>query len=179
MSKALAQTKAEEWRPVVGHEGWYEVSSSGKIRRISPNHGAAVGRILRPSTGKNGYPKVRLSKAGKTKTKSVHRLVLEAFSGPCPTKYEARHLDENKQNSRIENLRWGTRKENYADRVKHGWNQCGSNNVSAKLAWDQVAEIKAASGPQRVIAKRLGISRANISLIKQGKTWSTKGAHHV
>jgi predicted transcriptional regulator len=51
----------------------------------------------------------------------VHRAVLTAFRGPYPGKgFEARHLDGNKQNNRLGNLAWGTRRENADDRIRHG-----------------------------------------------------------
>jgi hypothetical protein len=54
-------------------------------------------------------------------TKKVHSLVLEAFVSPKPTnKHQARHLDGNSTNNKLENLCWGTAKENAADKKRHG-----------------------------------------------------------
>ncbi|QZE10566.1 hypothetical protein SEA_SCOOBYDOOBYDOO_251 [Mycobacterium phage ScoobyDoobyDoo] len=54
------------------------------------------------------------------KTRLVHRLVLEAFVGPCPPGMETRHLDDDPSNNRLSNLCWGTRLENTMDRVQNG-----------------------------------------------------------
>lgn len=54
------------------------------------------------------------------KNKYIHRLVLEAFVGPCPDGMEALHSDGNKTNNNVDNLRWGTPSENNRDIVKHG-----------------------------------------------------------
>jgi hypothetical protein len=67
------------------------------------------------------YP--TLSWFDKTLTPSerlMHRLMLETFRGPRPKGQECRHLDDNKHNWRIENLKWGTRFENGQDRVRNG-----------------------------------------------------------
>lgn len=54
------------------------------------------------------------------KNKYIHRLVLEAFVGPCPDGMKALHADGNKTNNNVKNLRWGTSAENNLDIVKHG-----------------------------------------------------------
>ena len=60
----------EVWRPVVGFEGWYEVSSRGRVRRVG-------GRPLRPATNSWGYRYVALSRRGVAVTRNVHALVPE------------------------------------------------------------------------------------------------------
>ena len=69
----------EDWRPVVGYEGWYEVSSLGRVRRARPGLGARVGHILSPQLSNNGYLMVPLCREGCRRYRSVHRLVGEAF----------------------------------------------------------------------------------------------------
>lgn len=61
----------EEWRPVVGYEGRYEVSSLGRVRRV---------KIIFPSKKKHGYMQVSLvDKAGVRRSLRLHRIVAEAF----------------------------------------------------------------------------------------------------
>lgn len=69
---------------------------------------------------KNGYLAIVLHKGGDTKTKYVHRLVLESFTGPAPEGMECLHIDGDKTNNHLDNLRWGTRQENILDIVRHG-----------------------------------------------------------
>src|SRR5699024_4528685 len=104
----------ETWKPVVGYEGLYEVSNTGKVWSIRR------GRVLRPRKKSDGHLRVGLWKAGKGKEKYVHRLVLEVFVAPCPEGMECLHIDGNPENNRVDNLRWGTRGENMLDRVRHG-----------------------------------------------------------
>lgn len=104
----------DEWRDVVGFEGLYLVSSRGEIksveRRKSNNGGTQFVnervRVLTPD--KDGYLKVCLSKNGRHYVKSVHRLVAEAF---IPNPYDLpviNHINEDKQDNRVENLEWCT-----------------------------------------------------------------------
>lgn len=97
---------AEEWRPVVGYEGRYEVSNRGRLR--GPHWGVVKARNNR------GYRAVTLvdSPHGGRKTYSVHRLVMAAFVGPCPVDKQVNHIDGNKSNNYIENLEYVTQTEN-------------------------------------------------------------------
>lgn len=113
-------TIEEEWRPVVGYEQVYSVSSFGRIRRDKQSPGAVKGRILKTSKGHRGHLAVDLSNGPHARSYSVHRLVLEAFVGPCPEGMEALHGDGIPGNNRVDNLRWGTKHENRMDSVKHG-----------------------------------------------------------
>ncbi|AUX81960.1 HNH endonuclease [Mycobacterium phage Frankie] len=115
----------EVWRPVVGQEGNYEVSNLGRVRSLDrqidvDGRGRRYmrGRVLSLVPMKNGYRLAALP-GGK---KLVHRLVLEAFSGPCPPGAEGCHNDGDRSNNRIENLRWDTRTANNIDAVDHRTN---------------------------------------------------------
>lgn len=102
----------EIWKPVKGYEGLYEVSNLGRVRRLWPISGHY--RMLKTfvRNHEQGYWAVNLSKGGKMRTLSVHRLVAEAFI-PNPNNLpEVNHKDENKSNSHVENLEWCTAKYN-------------------------------------------------------------------
>jgi len=107
-------TTAPEWRPVVGYEGLYVVSSTGLVRSLT------TGRLLTTRPGGAGYPNARLRRDGKCRTFYVHRLAGEAFIGPLPKGMVTRHLDGDPMNNRLENLRYGTYSENSRDQVRHG-----------------------------------------------------------
>ena len=113
----------ELWKPIVGYERMYEVSTKGRIRsvdRVCSDGRRCKGRILKIAMQPAGYEFVVLSKAAKTKPHNVHRLVLEAFVGPCPLRHETRHKDGIKTNNTLWNLCWGTSSENNLDIRKHG-----------------------------------------------------------
>ncbi len=75
---------------------------------------------MKPRDHNGGYLAMAFRKDGRYHYFLVHRLVLETFIGPCPEGMEALHGDGNRHNNRRSNLRWGTRKENEADKVRHG-----------------------------------------------------------
>jgi thymidylate synthase (FAD) len=116
--------ETERWRAVAGWEGLYEVSDKGRVRTVSMRQGVReLHKPRKAAVGANGYDVVSLSRGGKTRTYTAHRLVLEAFEGPCPPGHVARHLDGNRAHNRLENLTWGTAEENARDRIRHGSQQ--------------------------------------------------------
>lgn len=112
----------ERWLPIPGYEGSYEVSDLGKVRSLDriTNDGKRVrGCVLKPFTMPSGHLRVGLS-PGQGRTRKVHRLVLEAFVGPCPPEMEALHRNGIPGDCRLTNLRWGTKSDNARDQITHG-----------------------------------------------------------
>lgn len=114
----------EEWRTIPGYEGLYEVSNFGAVRTLERTwvSGKGVVRTVRPgvkrqSFDKDGYPRVTLCKDGVKRRILVHRLVMWAFVGPQPKGIQVRHLDHSKTNNKLNNLCYGTAKENAADMI--------------------------------------------------------------
>lgn len=114
---------AEEWRPVTGFVGLYEVSNLGRVRsrdrvRIyqlaqGPTTITRRGKILTQSWGaRSPYPKVYLTDGPTRVCVNVHRMVAEAFLGPCPDGYWVNHIDGRKTNPKVENLEYCTPSEN-------------------------------------------------------------------
>jgi hypothetical protein len=104
----------EEWKPVVGYEGYYEVSNKCRVRSIERtatnkyrNGQKRVHGVLRRTEVNHfGREQVVLSKDGKTKKYFVYRLMAAAFI-PNPNNYpEINHKDENPMNNTLENLEW-------------------------------------------------------------------------
>jgi hypothetical protein len=116
------------WKPVPGFEGRYEVSDGGEVRSLDrvietvsrkgkPYRQLRKGRTLRPGKlGNAGHRHVVLD--GRV-DRTVHSLVLESFIGPCPPGMEARHLNDDPMDNRLENLCWGTRSENSHDSIRN------------------------------------------------------------
>ena len=110
---------AEIWKDVQGYEGIYQVSNFGRVKslgrfvdRLASGHCWQKERILKPNKTKYGYLNVILSKKGKTKTFSVHRLVAVAFIPNPENKPQIDHINADKTNNTVNNLRWVTCKEN-------------------------------------------------------------------
>ncbi len=119
-----------EWRAVVGYEGHYEISDTGELRsldrvvtytgRWQGKKHPHKGRALAQKTTRLGYRAVCLYRDQQCQHVRVHRLVLEAFVGPCPDGMEACHNDGDRQNNHLSNLRWDTHSNNVQDSIKHG-----------------------------------------------------------
>ena len=117
----------EEWRPVVNFEG-YCVSNLGRVRSDRLCRGVQ-GRIMKINNC-GMYLQVRLSKNKKATTCRVHRLVAEAFIPNPDGKKCVDHIDRNKQNNVISNLRWATYTDNNFNTNVRGDNTSGFKGVS-------------------------------------------------
>jgi len=156
----------EQWKPVSGYEGLYEVSDQGQVKSLRS------GKLMRLSVANTGYMQLKLSGKCGPQLKHVHRLVLEAFVGPCPEKMEGCHANGNRQDNKLSNLRWDTRKGNMADASKHGTTNRGVRCHNCRLTEQQVIKIREAVGTQKAIANKYGISREHVRDIKNKKKWS-------
>ncbi len=146
----------ETWKPVVGWEGIYEVSDLGRVRSLKRQ----PPKIMTGQPHENGYVRYTLTGSGlKTTTRKAHRLVLEAFVGPRPDGMMCRHLDGDPSNNRLDNLRWGTPRENEADKVAHGTAPIGENHPRSRLTAGLVREIRDLHQTGRT-AKQIGIQMA-------------------
>lgn len=149
----------EEWKPVFGFEDRYLVSNLGGLISLAFRGNGQPKRMV---TTKNyaGYHVITLGP--ERKQKRLHVLVLEAFVGPRPTGLQGCHGDNNKDNNRLDNLRWDTPKGNTADRQSYK----GSKNPNAKLILSDVLEIRRrrlAGEKLAPIAKDFGVSTTRIS----------------
>ncbi len=155
----------EQWKSVVGFEGLYEVSNKGRVRSLNK----FKARVLKQSFNAAGYRTLTLSAHNVIYKRYVHRLVLEAFVGPCPKGMESRHLDGNPANNTRGNLIWGTKLENRNDIVRHGRLLKGDRHPGVKLTAAEVLAIR--QSKQRGLAQIYGVSRSQIMRIKKGRSW--------
>lgn len=160
----------EEWRPVVGYEGRYEVSNHGRVRSLL----WAAPKILKPSaSGRNGYWTVELTLPGKPpKARRVHHLVLSAFVGPKPAGMGGAHGDRDKANNRLSNLAWKTQLGNMADREAHGTTARGLRNGKTKITPETAIAIRDSSLSAIAAAKKFGTTPGNVWSIRARKTWA-------
>lgn len=117
----------EQWRPVPGYEGLYEVSDQGRVRSLPRNFVRKdgrrynrEGRIRKVSWDSSGHAQVQLYRDDKADMQLVHRLVLRAFVGEPPTGLIGCHNDGDPSNNSVGNLRWDTHLSNNLDTVQHG-----------------------------------------------------------
>lgn len=172
----------EAWRSVVGYEGYYEVSDDGMFRGINRMVGHCRGGSRRAIgipivvrwNRRLGQTYVQLSKDGVVKTFKPGRLVLEAFVGQCPDGMECCHIDDDKRNNRLDNLRWGTHLENCEDRFKNGKTAFGKRHYKSYLSEDDVRAIRKLSADgfgNTEIAEMYNTGHGTVYNIKKRKTW--------
>jgi hypothetical protein len=169
----------EMWKPVVGFEGRYEVSSLGRVRSFCDRHGGtrtAPTSVATPPDH-DGRSFVNLiASDGRRHRSFVGRLVLLAFVGPPPQgKRLALHEDDIPSNNTLENLRWGSNADNSRDAARNGKTARGERHGNATLDVQKVLEIRrrAADGePQTEIAHSLGTSASAIAHVLAGRSWS-------
>jgi len=168
----------EHWLPVVGYEGWYEVSDLGRVRRKMDGPKSTVGRIRRLHLNGYGYFAVQLSAKGGRKTRHVHRLVAEAFLGKIPPGHEVNHISGVKTDNRLSNLEVVTRSHNRRHAIRMGLVRVnGEDNPNSKLTNDLVMEIRANCGDgskygiKSEYARRLGVDTSLISQVVLGRAW--------
>ena len=115
--------KREIWKQIPGHKG-YEASNLGRIRSIDRwvkfGNGNRFwrGRILRQYTLWSGYKTTHLGKAHVNRY--IHHLICLAFRGKTPEGLEIRHYNDNKNDNKLANLKFGTRAANNTDRLRNG-----------------------------------------------------------
>ena len=182
--EAIRDEALERWKPIDGFPG-YHVSDQGRITGKS-------GRILRQQTTWKGYLRVCLHSNGRKAYATVHSLVLSAFSGPRQTGMHGCHIDGNKLNNQLSNLKWASPSENYDDKRRHGTAQEGEAHGRSKLTAAQVSEIRTAylaRSKQQYgaadFAKRFCVNRTTIERAANGRLWAapiralrTKGGEH-
>ena len=172
----------ETWKDIPGYEGYYQASTEGRIKsleRIVARRGGRGNLVVRERILKarfrSGRLSVLLSRNGLCKDWCVHTLVLLAFKGPRPEGMECRHFpDRSPLNNKPGNLRWGTPKENSADKIVHGTSCRGVRNGRARLSTEKVLLIreKLRQGITRsAIAVELGIRYETVRVIDKGLLW--------
>lgn len=150
----------EEWKPIKGYEGLYEVSSTGKVKSFQ--RGGT--KILHQNINQSGYHHVILSKGKVKKDLRVHRLVASAFIPNPLNKPEVNHIDGDKHNNNADNLEWATRKENINHSIKTGLCDERIKKESCPvIVFDMDDNFIGKFPSQTMAAKYLGVSNKVIS----------------
>lgn len=121
-------------------------------------------------------PGVSVRIAGKLEFVMIYHVVLRTFVGAPPPGHEACHFpDRDPWNNALTNLRWDTRKNNFADRDVHGTTARGERSPKAKLKEAQVLEIrrlhKTGEWSYQRLAAKFGIDQSNVGYIVKRRSW--------
>ena len=142
--------------PIPEYEGYY-ISKSGEVYSTKRN------QFMKQSATKKGYMRVYLQKGGRDWALFVHRLVLLTFVGK--SNQQVRHLNSNPADNRLENLSYGTGKENMQDKYN-------SNHKFHKITKEIAIAIAKDIRPYKQIAEDYNISYGSVSDIKCGQVWA-------
>lgn len=107
----------EKWLPIKGYEGLYEVSNYGRVRSLNYRKKGAR-KVLKCYARLGYYIKTSLVKDGVRKYYRVHRLVAQAFlPQPMEGQTQVEHINTDKRDNRVQNLRWVSPKGNMANEL--------------------------------------------------------------
>lgn len=174
----------ELWKDIVGYEGMYQVSNTGKVKSAYEGCGRKKGSLLK-GVNRGGYLRVTLTNSKRqSQTFTIHRLVLLTFLDNPERKLEVNHKDGQKSHNCLHNLEWATRLENQRHAIKLGLvNNSGENNVHSVLTKDDVLAIRKIAQTGHVnnwtntkkthkeIGKEYGISDRAVCEIANNKTY--------
>lgn len=153
----------EIWKDVIGFEGLYKVSNLGRVLRTDS------GKIREVTVLDSGYLHLHLYKGNQYFGRYLHRLVLEAFKGPCPPGEEGRHLDDDKTNCYLDNLEWGTSTQNKQEGLVN------NRNVQTKLTPEQVLYLRALPSRSGIslsdLASSWNVSEVTLHKARSGRTY--------
>lgn len=172
MQETETDCNGEEWRPVVGYEGIYEVSNLARVKRIAGGKGSNKGGIRRPVKTQYGYLEVILYPRG-LGSNCLHLIVAASFLGPCPTGLECNHKDGNKTNSLPGNLEYITHADNLRHAKENGLIARGSRRKDAKLNECLVRLIKCSLRYESAYrtSKMFGLPTSTVTNIYLGTCW--------
>lgn len=158
----------EEWKDIVGFEGIYQISNFGRVKSLPKlvergkwGSFTLPERLLHPNVNKSrGYVEITLgTKKCPGRRFKVHRLVAEAFIPNPDNLPEVNHKDENKENNKVDNLEWCTRKynANYGTNFERGAKTQGV----PVIAYNDTEELYFYS--QKEASRQLGVQQSNIA----------------
>lgn len=172
----------EEWRDVVGFEGFYKVSNLGRVRSVErvQNGRKKNGYIIRPSHDACGYEMLELRNGTFKKRLSVHRIVAKAFIPNPDNLPQVNHIDEVRDHNSADNLEWCTIEynQNYGNRrARISESSTGERNARHILTEKDVIEIRETYIPGdrefgvRPLSEKYGVSYVTITKIIGRKIW--------
>ena len=157
----------EQWRPILGYEGHYEVNNFGDVRSLSrvvkrgtTGDVTKLGQPLRPHLTPKGYLRVQLQKDGVGKAHMIHRLVAMAFLGAPQEREQVNHKNGDKQDNYLGNLEWVSPSGN----LQHAYDE-GLREPNVKYIVHCEEEDLTTIGTQKMV----------VELIKRGYNATTGG----
>jgi len=162
----------EEWKDIKGYEGKFQVSNTGLVLNL--NYRNSGNKRLVSQNDIDGYKRVRLL----NDKFLVHRLVAQEFIPNPDNLPKVLHRDDNRSNNKVNNLMWGTQKDNILDMEVKGRavHPKGIEQTQAKLTEDDVRVIRKMRQETgegcRKISKKLGLPVGPVAHVIAGRRWT-------
>lgn len=164
----------EEWRPIEGFPR-YQVSNKGRVKSFTnPNKP----KILRPHQLKSGYLMVHLAKgeewgSNETECVRIHKLVADAFIPNPLNRCHIRHINQDRTDNRVENLRWTTPEESANDPITKANRMAAVPQRIEKisrpvLVYDEDLNLLSAFTSTAETARKLNLQQGNIVNVCSG-----------
>lgn len=186
----------EIWRNIEGYEGLYQISNIGRVRsldrEVRNGNGKRIikGQILKSIT-KRGYITVTFYRDNKCKNYCVHRLVAEAFIPNPENKPQIDHINTIRDDNRVVNLRWVTRKENMRNPLTHEKMTGENHPFFGKHHTEETRKKLSETNSEKVICietgqvfdsmieagEIMGVFPTSISAVCRGKNKTSGGFH--
>lgn len=166
----------EIWKDIPNYEGHYQISNFGRVksldRYIISKNGRRIfkkGSIQKLQNNGNGYIYKQFKKDGKYKNYYIHNLVMLVFVGERPNNYFVCHIDGDKNNNRLDNLKYDTPHQNNIDQFRHN-----GNGIKNTLPLNKVLEIRKMSKEKSIkeICDELKLDEWVVSRIKNNENYT-------
>lgn len=186
----------ENWKPVVGYEGLYEVSDCGNVRGLDRpvntnirfnNSRIVKGKLIKSNLNNKGYYTVCLCKDGVVNKIPIHRIVATAFIPNPNNERVVNHISGIKTDNRVENLEWVSYRENHWHARTHGLlTEIGQhNNVAVRCVENgkefascaRAAEWLIESRNPRIKSYNKSVIGRNVRECTRGRTPKAYGYH--
>ena len=166
----------EVWKDIKDYEGFYQVSSLGRVKRLAYRRKDSLGRkqfycekVLKGSYDKDGY----LSVSIRGKTCRIHRLVCEAFHPNPEHKPQVNHLNNHRDDNRASNLEWVTNSENQL----YAYREMGREHCSHHRKEVVCIETGERYPCARIAAETINVRRVSIQNAIAGRAQTCAGFH--
>ena len=166
MSGDTKHALVEEWRQIPFAPD-YEASNLGRVRSNKTVHP----RVLTRRRDSNGYVEYHFRTGGRSLYRRGAQAVLAAFRGPQPPNHDCCHINGDRTDDRLSNLRYGTRSQNIEDNRRNGTLARGEVMSHAALKPEDVRRIRASSDSIGTIARRLGVAESTVRFARAGTRW--------